>query len=120
MLQAFAIVGGSIAVAALLVCLFAWHEKVESDTLAMDPRFRLEEAVSGTCAACGGAGRRMEVRAGPTMSTPVLALCFRCGGTGMPPPPGVVRQRPKEAPVVGLLRRERDWLEYKQQAWRDR
>ncbi|MDQ1357656.1 MAG: hypothetical protein QOG44_2029 [Acidimicrobiaceae bacterium] len=121
MIQALTIVGMSIAIVVWLAFVFVAREKRESEILAMDPNWRLEEEATGRCAACQGAGTRLEVRALPTLSTLARVTCFRCGGTGEPPPLEIVQQWPKYWPgPAQAVRQQRLWLTFKKDALRKR
>jgi hypothetical protein len=116
-IQALTIVGVSIVITAVVAFIVLSPGK---GALELDPEFRVEESRTGRCAACQGAGTRLEVRAGPTASTLARVTCFRCGGSGEPPPDGVVRQAPKDFGPAKLVRIERDWWSYKRIAFRNR
>ncbi len=122
MIQALTIVGASIAIVAWIAFVFVAREKRESEFLAMDPDWRLEEEATSRCAACQGAGTRLEVRALPSVSTLARVTCFRCGGNGKPPPPGVVQQWPASLGPgpAQIVRQEREWLRFKTYAFRKR
>lgn len=119
-IQALTIVGVSVAIVAWIAFVFVGQEKRESEILAMDPNWRLEEEATGRCAACQGAGTRLEVRALPTLSTLARVSCFRCGGNGKPPPPDVVRQWPKELGPTRFVRQQGEWLRFKKDVFRKR
>jgi hypothetical protein len=120
-IQALTIVGVSIAIIAWLGLVLVAREKRGSEFVAMDPNWRLEEEATGRCAACQGAGTRLEVRALPTLSTLARVVCFRCGGTGDPPPLDVVQQWPKYWPgQAEFVRQQRVWLTFKKGALRKR
>jgi len=120
-IQALTIVGVSIAIVASIAFVFVAREKRESELWAMDPNWRLEEEATGRCAACQGAGTRLEVSALATLSTLARVTCFRCGGTGEPPPPDIVQQWPKYwSGPTQVIRQERLWLTFKKDAIRKR
>jgi hypothetical protein len=119
-IQALTIVAGSMAIVAWIAFVLVAHERRESEIVAMDPIWRLEEEATGRCAACQGAGTRLEIRALPTLSTLARVTCFRCGGNGEPPPSDIVRQWPKSVGPARFVRQEREWLAFKKYAFRKR
>jgi hypothetical protein len=73
---------GAVTLALVGVTYAAMH-KVVRDEAALDPELRGREAVTGLCAACDGAGTRIE----PGLGTSGRRVrCWRCDGSGEPPP----------------------------------
>jgi len=120
MLETLIIVGVSISFAAVAVGFLMWRRRVDAQYAAQDLAFRCVEANTGKCAACDGAGRRLQIHAGPTASSLASVVCFRCGGRGEPPPSGIVKQRPIVSRRVAVARADAEWLRYKRRVLRDR
>jgi hypothetical protein len=80
---AFALAGTLAAVS------FLGSRRFANRMALLDARLRPLEAVSGRCEACQGAGTRLEPQPVPASGAVMgRATCFRCGGTGLPPPVG--------------------------------
>lgn len=72
-----------LAVTAGVVAL-AWFpaRRLAARMLAIDAELRPGEDASGECGACDGLGTRIEHYA----EGPARVTCYRCGGSGEPPP----------------------------------
>lgn len=60
--------------------------KASARMAELDASFRPIEAQTGVCEACEGAGTRLE--AVDSLVPVEMRTCYRCGGDGVPPPPG--------------------------------
>jgi hypothetical protein len=79
-----------LALAAVTFGLARWAARQDQ---RIDQELRPEEAVSGRCGACLGRGWRFVAyghASGP-------GTCWRCGGSGVPPAPGVASNRNRYA-----------------------
>ncbi len=65
---------------------------------ALDTRLRAEEARTGRCGVCDGAGTRTEHAPSDFGSPAGTVTCFRCGGSGEPLPPGEIARLPGASP----------------------
>jgi hypothetical protein len=95
-----------VALAALLIVggTWWWARRITERMRRQDTELRPIEAETGRCAACDGAGTRIEGLPGVPQATQGQVQCYRCGGTGLPPPPGRV---PDLAPTaLGLTLRQ--------------
>jgi hypothetical protein len=72
---------------ALAGCTWLWARTVAARMKHQGEEFRQTEAKTGRCAACDGVGTRIEGLPGLPQATLGQVECYRCGGTGLPPPP---------------------------------
>jgi len=71
---------------AVVAVMSLWARNIAAKMKKLDAELRPVEAETGRCGACDGAGTRIEVFASRGASQGIVT-CFRCGGTGKPPPP---------------------------------
>ena len=105
------------AVSALLAGLTFWVARRASDQMTKaDEELRPRERQTGQCAACEGAGTRIETfpgRSGPNVQ---MVTCFRCGGDGLPLPAGETGRLPSSPPLRHTISQLREALELRSAA----
>jgi hypothetical protein len=113
-LEILIVIGGVVGFTCILTGLtFVVARRAAARMSALDARLRPIEAETGKCAVCDGAGSRIEVITGPHSVEDAIVTCFRCGGTGLPLPPGETSRLILPSPGGFQLRQIVDDLERK-------
>jgi hypothetical protein len=98
------VIVASVVSALMVGITFRLARKASAQMTNLDAELRPQEQRTGRCAACDGAGTRVEAfpgRSGPTVQ---MVDCFRCGGNGLPLPPGEIARLPGASPLRRSIR----------------
>ena len=108
MLEVFTVLAAASAVSVLVAGVtFCLARSASAQMTKLDAELRPQEQRTGRCAACDGAGTRIETfpgRSGPNVQ---MVDCFRCGGDGLPLPSGQTGRLPAASPLrhtIGQLK----------------